>query len=250
MKIGLKVDKHVKTLSMEEHQGKEQLSGIIGLYWFFIVVFSVILVGVIGDSVLGTGIRDYGLTDRILTIMLYMIILALYIIPLVGVVKRKSYAVPYTRAMLIITMFFIPIGTIIGARLWKRINHPATKQYLNYKIMRHKTAPETTAPETTAPETTAKYKIAFYSNRDGKNEIYIMNDDGSEQVRLTNDPPNGNGGPSFSPDGSKIAFNSERDGNSEIYIMNIDGSEQVNLTNNPANDGKPSFSPIQETLQH
>ncbi len=60
-----------------------------------------------------------------------------------------------------------------------------------------------------------------------------MNVDGSEQVRLTNNPAY-DWDPSFSPDGSKIAFESYRDGNDEIYIMNIDGSEQVNLTNNLA----------------
>ncbi len=73
-------------------------------------------------------------------------------------------------------------------------------------------------------------------------EIYIMNVDGSEQVRLTNNLAD-DGDPSFSPDGSKIAFDSNRDGNGEIYIMNTDGSEQVNLTNNPAEGWDPSFSP-------
>ncbi len=50
------------------------------------------------------------------------------------------------------------------------------------------TIPETTAAETTAPEATTKGKIAFYSDRDGNTEIYIMNVDGSEQVNLTNNP--------------------------------------------------------------
>ena len=75
------------------------------------------------------------------------------------------------------------------------------------------------------------YKIAFYSNRDGNGEIYIMNVDGSEQVNLTNNPADDWGEPSFSPDGSKIAFVSKRDGLDEIYIMNVDGSGQTRLTN-------------------
>ena len=87
-------------------------------------------------------------------------------------------------------------------------------------------------------------KIAFTSTRDGNNEIYIMNVDGSGQTRLTNNSVQ-DFIPSFSPDGSKIAFTSEQDdnGEGEIYIMNVDGSGQVNLTNNPAYDDAPSFSP-------
>ena len=91
-------------------------------------------------------------------------------------------------------------------------------------------------------ESTAKGKIAFESDRDGNYEIYIMNVDGSEQTRLTDNPAD-DWGLSFSPDGSKIAFESYRDGNWEIYIMNIDGSEQTRLTDNPAFDWWPSFSP-------
>ncbi|GAI97950.1 unnamed protein product, partial [marine sediment metagenome] len=87
-----------------------------------------------------------------------------------------------------------------------------------------------------------KNKIAFTSDRDGNYEIYLLNIDGSEQVRLTNNPA-GDGNSSFSPDGTKIAFTSDRDGNGEIYIMNVDGSEQTNLTNNPAGDGNPYGNP-------
>ncbi|MDH5682254.1 MAG: hypothetical protein OEZ36_11740, partial [Spirochaetota bacterium] len=74
-------------------------------------------------------------------------------------------------------------------------------------------------------------KIAFHSIRDGQNEIYIMNIDGTEQTRLTNNPAN-DGNPSFSPDGNKIAFSSNRDVDWEIYIMNVDGTGQTNLSNN------------------
>ena len=90
-------------------------------------------------------------------------------------------------------------------------------------------------------------KIAFVSNRDGNYEIYIMNADGSEQKRLTNNPTF-DYFPSWSPDGKKIAFTSDRDGNYEIYIMNVDGSEQKNLTNNRAHDFKPSCSPDRKKI--
>ena len=48
-------------------------------------------------------------------------------------------------------------------------------------------------------------KIAFTSERDGNPEIYIMNADGSEQTRLTENDVH-DSYPSLSPDGSKIAF--------------------------------------------
>ena len=85
-------------------------------------------------------------------------------------------------------------------------------------------------------------KIAYIHNVFGNIEIYIMNIDGSEQTRLTENPAYDTE-PCFSSDGSKIAFVSKRDGNLEIYIMNVDGSEQINLTNNPAWDAWPCFSP-------
>ena len=85
-------------------------------------------------------------------------------------------------------------------------------------------------------------KIAFASDRDGNSEIYIMNADGTNQTRLTNNSAN-NYTPALSPDGSKIAWVSHRDGNNEIYAMTANGNNQVNLTNNPAQDYNPSWSP-------
>jgi len=86
-------------------------------------------------------------------------------------------------------------------------------------------------------------KIAFASDRDGNNEIYVMNADGSNQTNLTNNPAWDNE-PCFSPDGTKIAFKSYSDeifGISKIYVMNADGSNQTRLTNNLGRE--PCFSP-------
>lgn len=84
-------------------------------------------------------------------------------------------------------------------------------------------------------------KIAFSSNRDGNDEIYVMNPDGSGQTRLTNDPGS-DLHPSFTADESVITFSSTRDGNAEIYVMNADGTNASRLTNNAASDTQPSFS--------
>ena len=91
-------------------------------------------------------------------------------------------------------------------------------------------------------ETLIISKIAFDSNRDGNRELFLMNADGSNQTRLTNNNSD-EFHPSLSPDGSTIAFVSNRDGNTEIYIMNLDDSTQTRLTNNFSEDWLPLWSP-------
>jgi hypothetical protein len=98
-------------------------------------------------------------------------------------------------------------------------------------------------PQPPPPPTTCS-KIVFDTTRHGDDntEIYVMNADGANQTRLTNNMKHDYRA-SFSPDGSKIAFGSDRDGNFEIYVMNADGTNQTRLTNNPAKDEIPNFSP-------
>ena len=87
-------------------------------------------------------------------------------------------------------------------------------------------------------------KIAFRSRRDGADEIYVANIDGSGVTRLT-DSGAFDGWPDWSPDGARIAFYSNRDGNEEIYVMNADGSGQTNLVQDTEYhaDKNPSWSP-------
>ncbi|MFH1961610.1 MAG: carboxypeptidase regulatory-like domain-containing protein, partial [bacterium] len=85
-------------------------------------------------------------------------------------------------------------------------------------------------------------KIAFVSNRDGNQEIYICNANGSKQTRLTYNQCS-DIDPCLSPDGTRIAFTSRRSGNEDIFIMNADGTEQKMLTNTTWNDCYPTFSP-------
>ena len=79
-------------------------------------------------------------------------------------------------------------------------------------------------------------KIAFTSNRDGNDEIYVMNADGTSVARLTNDPASDQQ-PAWSPDGSRIAFTSSRSGKFEIYVMNADGTGVARLTTTTTQSG-------------
>lgn len=85
-------------------------------------------------------------------------------------------------------------------------------------------------------------KVIFSSNMEGTLQVYVINADGSNQTRLTNNSSN-DFMPVWSPDGKKIVFASDRDNNHEIYVMNADGSNQVRITNNVYSDAEPAWSP-------
>jgi TolB protein len=101
-------------------------------------------------------------------------------------------------------------------------------------------------------------KIIFLSERDEPNpdsclpcnwEIYVMNTDGSNVTRLT-DNKVADSDPVWSPDGTQIAFVSDLYDPTydtcvfceEIYVMNAEGSSLTRLTNNKVADSDPVWS--------
>lgn len=97
-------------------------------------------------------------------------------------------------------------------------------------------------------------KILFQSDRNSippdldnpgpaKQDIYVMNADGTSQTRLTTDAAD-DCNAVWSPDGNKIVFQSLRNGvYHQVYTMNADGTSQMNLSNGTAADYQPSWSP-------
>jgi len=86
-------------------------------------------------------------------------------------------------------------------------------------------------------------KIAFVSQRDGNREIYVMNLDGTNVSRLTNNAK-WDIHPTWSHDGTRLAFVSNRDGVNNIYTMSsLNGSDVVRVTSNARPDNSPSWSP-------
>ncbi len=85
-------------------------------------------------------------------------------------------------------------------------------------------------------------QIAFYSDRDGNMEIYVVATNGTNPVRLASDPASDTD-PSWSWLADQIAFASTRTGNGDIYIMRADGSNVTRVTDDPAQERAPSWSP-------
>ncbi len=81
--------------------------------------------------------------------------------------------------------------------------------------------------------------IAYYAYDDLVTwSIYVMDVDGGNQIRLTNDEGIWHSAPSWSPDGTEIAFGAERDNSSHVWIINADGSNPRQI----APGGGPSWS--------
>jgi hypothetical protein len=83
-------------------------------------------------------------------------------------------------------------------------------------------------------------RVAFVSLEPGNEEIYVINVDGSNLQRLTQNTWEWDKHPSWSPDGSQIVFWSNRgSGRRQLWVMNADGSGQRTLFDSPFNDWDP-----------
>jgi Tol biopolymer transport system component len=104
--------------------------------------------------------------------------------------------------------------------------------------------------------------VVFKRTRDGDLDIYMMDADGSNVMRLT-DTVGYDGGPFFSPDGSKIVYrayhptdaaeiadyrallaeNLIRPGELDLWVMDADGGNKRKVMEAPGADFAPFFHP-------
>lgn len=83
-------------------------------------------------------------------------------------------------------------------------------------------------------------QIAFYSYRDGQDQLRVMKADGSEQKLVGK---GGGLGLSWSPDGKRLAYTDKRGDNYDIFVINIDGTGEKRLTSAPDRNTFPKWSP-------
>ncbi|MCJ7472635.1 MAG: DUF5050 domain-containing protein, partial [Actinobacteria bacterium] len=86
-------------------------------------------------------------------------------------------------------------------------------------------------------------KIVFVSNKNGNEDIFSMDLDGSNLKQLT-DSSRKDAYPAVSPDGKKIAYTSDidGDGNWQIVVMNWDGTNKIQITDDRVPGGYPTWS--------
>lgn len=90
-------------------------------------------------------------------------------------------------------------------------------------------------------EVPTRPKIVFNSTRDGNTEIYMMDTDGKQQVRLTRHP-DADFQPVWSPTGEQILFVSNRDGVRDLYLMDADGENVRRVFKKIAMRQQPAWS--------
>ncbi len=91
-------------------------------------------------------------------------------------------------------------------------------------------------------------KIVFISQRDGGNNIYVMDDGGNVQRLTFIQRPGKDGNPAWSPDGKRIAFQRNvaehpRNLRYELFVIDRDGSNLEQLTDDDVHSTEPSWAP-------
>jgi Tol biopolymer transport system component len=91
-------------------------------------------------------------------------------------------------------------------------------------------------------------KIAFTTNRDGDNNIYVLTvADPTVQTPVDQDPANDQWA-CFDPTGTKVAFQSDRAGNTDIWIKDLTSGTLTQVTTSPSRDEQPAWSPDGSTI--
>jgi Tol biopolymer transport system component len=85
-------------------------------------------------------------------------------------------------------------------------------------------------------------RLAFQTDRDGNDNIYVMQASGALQTPLTVDPGS-DVEPHWSSDGRLIAFSSDRGGEYDIHVMTESGADQSPLAPFEAEDRGPRWPP-------
>lgn len=103
-------------------------------------------------------------------------------------------------------------------------------------------------PPTATPINNADYRIAYIAQRDGQFDLYTMRWDGSDVLRLTNDPAE-DSSPTWAPDRNQLAYISyvreagSSLGRTKLHLINANGGNRRMLLDRAMAEFYPAWSP-------
>jgi TolB protein len=139
-----------------------------------------------------------------------------------------------------------PDGTQIAFERWPvHDRDPGTSDIYTVGLEGGEPAPLVSSPgwDTGAAWSPDGTRIAFASERDGDEEIYVVNADGSGEQRLTDRPGVDATSAAWSPDGTQISFVANDGEQWDDWVVNADGSGLLKLTPSDRDDGPAVWAP-------
>jgi TolB protein len=116
-----------------------------------------------------------------------------------------------------------------------------TSAYPSQPLIATPTAGPSPTPGPTPTPLGSGGAVAFTLRKNGNADIYGLNQETKQLVRLTNSPAEDRD-PAWSPDGSYIAFASNRADNWDIYLLDLASGALIRLTHAPDFDANPTWS--------
>ncbi len=86
-------------------------------------------------------------------------------------------------------------------------------------------------------------QLTFNTRRDGNQEVYVMNADGSNPRNVSRAPDSTEGLADWSPNGKNLVLYSDRPGNKDVFVVELASGKWTNLTRHPASDEFCTWSP-------
>jgi Tol biopolymer transport system component len=143
-------------------------------------------------------------------------------------------------ALLIAAAYMVGRGISLGAGHWLKLGdrYPSEIYLVDSSRQVYANLTKTPANETYMAWSLDEQFLAFISNRDGSDDIYITNIWNGGTRNLTNNNLR-NSSPSWSPDGRQIAFYMTFPDSDDLYVVDASGGNQHRLVQSVV----PYYSP-------